>query len=157
MISCKGQGLPTSDPYFVLTKDTFSINGPQSITRNILQDKKGAMWFASWEGIVSYDGKIFTTVTNKDNAFDVWSIIEDKKGNIWTSSESDSSRAWVLSRYDGKTLSDKKPTVTQLTNKPMFFGILEAIDGSIWFGALDGVYRYDGNTITDFKDKAVQK
>lgn len=37
-------------------------------------------------------------------------------------------------------------------NKGMIFGILEATDGSIWFGALDGVYRYDGNTITDFKE-----
>lgn len=34
----------------------------------------------------------------------------------------------------------------------MIFRILEATDGSIWFGALDGVYRYDGNTITDFKE-----
>jgi ligand-binding sensor domain-containing protein len=36
-------------------------------------------------------------------------------------------------------------------------GILEANDGSIWFGAFDGVYRYDGKTITDFKDKESQK
>ena len=35
----------------------------------------------------------------------------------------------------------------------MFFGILEANDGSIWFGALDGVYRYDGKKVTDFKSK----
>ena len=36
------------------------------------------------------------------------------------------------------------------------FGILEANDGCIWFGAYDGVYRYDGNTITDFKNKEIQ-
>jgi hypothetical protein len=29
----------------------------------------------------------------------------------------------------------------------MFFGILEDIDGNIWFGALNRVYRYDGHTI----------
>ena len=34
----------------------------------------------------------------------------------------------------------------------MIFGILEDTQGNIWFGA-SGVYRYDGNTITDFKDK----
>jgi ligand-binding sensor domain-containing protein len=33
----------------------------------------------------------------------------------------------------------------------MIFGILEANDGSIWFGTDKGVYRYDGNTFTDFK------
>jgi len=38
-------------------------------------------------------------------------------------------------------------------------GILEANDGSIWFGGLgsmSGVYRYDGKTITDFKSKEGQ-
>ncbi len=49
----------------------------------------------------------------------------------------------------------------------MLCGILEANDGSIWFGALgpqSGVYRYDarlpngqGKTITDFKNKEGQK
>ena len=42
----------------------------------------------------------------------------------------------------------------------MLCGILEANDGSIWFGALgpeSGVYRYDGKTITDFKSKEGQQ
>jgi len=39
----------------------------------------------------------------------------------------------------------------------MIFGILEANDESIWFGADDGVYRYDGNSINDFKGKEVRK
>jgi ligand-binding sensor domain-containing protein len=38
----------------------------------------------------------------------------------------------------------------------VIFGILEASDGSIWFGS-NGVYRYDGNTITHFKSKESQK
>ena len=38
-----------------------------------------------------------------------------------------------------------------------FLGILEANDGSIWFGSCGGVYRYDGKTITDFKSKEGQK
>jgi len=91
-------------------------------------------------------------------------IIEDKKGNIWTSSESANSQpwvssetgnrqAWALTRYDGKSLSNIKPTVTEITNKGMIFGILEDDKGSIWFGAFDGVHRYDGKTITDFKGK----
>jgi hypothetical protein len=51
-----------------------------------------------------------------------------------------------------------KPTVTEIkSNEGMIFGILEDDDGSIWFGAGDGVYRYDGNTITDFKSKESQK
>ena len=33
--------------------------------------------------------------------------------------------------------------------------ILEANDGSIWFGYASGIYRYDGKTFTDFKSAAV--
>jgi len=32
-------------------------------------------------------------------------------------------------------------------NEGMVFGILEPNDGSIWFGTLNGVLRYEGNTV----------
>ncbi len=85
-------------------------------------------------------------------------IYEDKNGNIWTSSQRAHDRRWVLSRYDEKSLLLNKPTVTEIgseheDNKGMIFGILEAHDGGIWFGALDGVYLYNGNSITGFKGK----
>jgi hypothetical protein len=43
-----------------------------------------------------------------------------------------------------------------ITGPGMLCGILEANDGSIWFGALgakSGVFRYDGKIITDIKNK----
>ena len=65
--------------------------------------------------------------------------------------------AWALSRYDQKSLYNKTPTVTEIiSGPPGFFGILEANDGSIWFGAFGGVLRYDGKTITDFRRKEDQ-
>jgi ligand-binding sensor domain-containing protein len=141
---------------------------PFKNVRSITEDKKGNIWLGGSDGLWCYDGSTFTNFTQKFVGY----IIEDKKGNIWTSSERDNSQAWAfprydgkplsnqtwaLSRYDEKSLSNKNPTVTEITNKPMFFGILEANDGNIWFGALDGVYRYDGSTITDFKSKEGQK
>jgi hypothetical protein len=36
-----------------------------------------------------------------------------------------------------------------------FLDLLEAADGSIWYGAggpQSGVYRYDGKTFTDFRN-----
>ena len=38
-----------------------------------------------------------------------------------------------------------------------FLGILEANDGSIWFGSGGGVHRSDGKTITHFKSKEGQQ
>jgi len=55
-------------------------------------------------------------------------------------------------------LYNKNPAVTEIMSiEKMLCGMLEANDGSIWFGSLNGVYRYDGKTITDFKSAAGQK
>ena len=43
-----------------------------------------------------------------------------------------------------------------MRSKRMIFGILEAKDGKIWFGASEGAYRYDGNRITDLKGNVIQ-
>ena len=141
---------------------------PFKNVRSIIEDKKGKIWLGGPDGLWCYDGSTFNNFTQKFVGY----IIEDKKGNIWTSSERNNSQAWAsserdnsqawtsslsaygrgwaLSRYDGKSLSNKKPTVTEITNKPMIFGILEDDKGSIWFGAVDGVHRYDGSTTTSF-------
>lgn len=120
--------------------------------RSIIKDKQGNIWLGGADGLWWYNGSTFTNFTQRFVGY----ITEDKKGNIWTSSESSSGKGWALSRYDAKSLSDKNPIVTEITNKPMIFGILEDNDGNIWFGA-DGLYRYDGKTVTDFKGKNGQK
>ena len=86
-----------------------------------------------------------------------YAIIEDKIGNIWTTGQVNQ-QDWALSRYDAKTLYNKTPTVIEIiSGPPAFLGILEANDGSIWFGSMSGVHRYDGKTFTEFKDKERQK
>jgi ligand-binding sensor domain-containing protein len=120
---------------------------------SIIEDKKGNIWFGDVDGLWRYDGNVFTNVSKRG----VYAIIEDKNGNIWTTGELNP-KVWALSRYDQKSLYNKKPSVTEIiSGPPAFHGILEANDGSIWFGSGGGVYRYDGKTITDFKSKEDQK
>lgn len=122
----------------------------------ILEDKKGNIWFGDNDGFWRYDGKIFTKVSERG----AYAIIEDIKGNIWTTGSIDprADAAWALSRYDQKSLYDKKPIVTEImSGQPGLLGLLEANDGGIWFGSYKGVYRYDGKTITDFKSAAAQQ
>jgi ligand-binding sensor domain-containing protein len=166
--------------WFATRGNTFVYNGktftvftheykPFENVRSIIEDKKGNIWLGGPDGLWRYDGSAFTNLTQKFVGY----VMEDKKGNIWTSSERDNSQAWVhsrfdekplsnqawvLSRYDAKSLSDKKPTITEIKLKErMICGILDANDGSIWFGASDGVYRYDGSTITSFNGKEGKK
>jgi hypothetical protein len=121
--------------------------------RNFIEDKKGSIWFGDVDGLWRYDGRTFTNVSQRG----AYAIIEDKKGNIWTTGEVNP-QVWALSRYDAKSLYDKMPTVTEIKSggRMEFLGILEANDGSIWFGSAgpeSGVHRYDGKTITHFKNK----
>ncbi|GAB3903883.1 hypothetical protein GCM10028803_33030 [Larkinella knui] len=143
----------TRDNTFVYDGITFTntthIGHSFTNVRSIIEDKKGYIWLAGNDGLWRYDGSTFTNFTQDFVGY----VIEDKKGNIWTSSQSGNDANWVLSRYDEKSLSDKKPTVTEMKPKVgMIFGLLAANDGSMWFGS-GGVYRYDGTTITDFKRK----
>ncbi|WP_449437676.1 YceI family protein [Pedobacter steynii] len=54
-------------------------------------------------------------------------------------------------------MDSNKPSVTEIMLGDAFLGLLEANDGSIWFGSATGVYCYDGKTITDFYNKEGQK
>ena len=158
----------TTGNTFVYDGKTFSVfthdGKPFTNVRSMIEDKKGNIWLGGPEGLWRYDGSTFTNFTQKS----VGHIIEDKKGNIWTCSESAESPSWVgsqtgniqdwaLSRYDGTSLSNERPTVSEIKNKGMIFGFLIAFDGSIWFGGFDGVHRYDGKTITDFKNAPDQQ
>ena len=126
---------------------------------SIIEDKKGNTWFGvnggRANGLWRYDGSVFTKVSQRG----VYAVIEDKKGNIWTTGEiNPNGKVWALSRYDQKSLYNKTPTVTEIiSGPPAFLGILEANDGSIWFGSAGWVHRYDGKTITDFRRKEDQK
>src|SRR6185369_9342814 len=65
------------------TKDMNASHGPGSITRNIIQDRKGNIWMASWEGVFKYDGKIFTNITSGVSTARFFSLLEDRRGNLW--------------------------------------------------------------------------
>lgn len=135
----------------------------------ITEDKKGNIWFGATiienrkgdtlivsTGLWRYDGSAFTKINQQGTS----AIIEDKKGNIWTTGavRPNGVGTWKLFRYDQKSLDNKEPAATEImSSQKMLCGILEANDGSIWFGSLSGVYRYDGKTITDFKSKEGQK
>ena len=146
---------------FVYDGKTFTVfthnDKPFNNVRSIIEDKKGNIWLGGTDGLWRYDGSTFTNFTQNSVGY----IYEDKNENIWTSSvrsinSSPANHAsyqnWVLSRYEAKSLSNEEPTVTEI--KPqvgLLFGILEDYDGNIWFGASDGVHRYDRNTIKDIR------
>jgi len=136
---------PYFDQYFVETPNIETSYGPKSITRNILEDRSGHFWMATWEGIIKYDGQSFVNCTNKFKLkkSHVFSLLEDRNGNLWFGTIG----AGVY-RFDGHsfTLFDKKDG---LVNN-IVTCIYEDQQGKIWFGTQAGVSCYNGQSFENF-------
>lgn len=136
------------DPYFTETKDTILPKGPYSITRNIMQDRKGVYWFSTWQGIISYDGATYINHTLKNSLihFHMFSLLEAKNGDLWFGSI----RGGVY-KYDGKTWT----LFTTANGLPdnLFDCMMEDKNGNIWFGTDAGVSCYDGKKFTNYSVK----
>jgi ligand-binding sensor domain-containing protein len=136
------------DPYFIESTDTVSKFGPFHITRDVLQDKNGNMWMASWQGIIKYDGKVFTNYTLKEDLihFHVFSCYEDKKGNLWFGT----ARGGVYC-YNGKSF--RLFTVKNGLADNTITSMSEDNDGNSWFATEKGVNKYNGNTFVSYTSK----
>lgn len=137
------------DSYFIETNDTVSTRGPISIVRHILEDRKGNIWFASFQGIIKYDGKVFTNYTLKENLihFHVFSVFEDKSGNIWFGTV----RGGAY-KYNGKTFT--LFTTTDGLADDDAHAMLEDKSGNIWFGTEGGVSRLDTSAAQRLSSRA---
>lgn len=140
-----GKDFQVEDPYFTETRDTVSTKGPISITRNILQAKNGDFWFATWQGVMRYDGKQFINYTLKENLrhFHVFSVLEDTEGNLWFGTI----RGGVY-KYDGKIFT--LFTTREGLANDIVTCINEDKNGNIWFGTDDGVSCYNGKAFNNF-------
>ncbi len=129
----------------------------------ILKDKKGNVWFGTQaEGVCKYDGKTLTWFKEKGLAGPaVLGLFEDSKGNLWFGNNGSG-----LFRYDGKTLTNftkekgldnadfSVPGKPSLGTLARVYSINEDVIGNIWIGTVDaGVWKYDGNNITNYTTK----
>jgi len=150
-------GRVEGDPSLKLMHDTISLFGPHSITRNILEDRHGNLWLATWAGIIRYDGEYFTNVTLKSGLthFNIMSVLEDKMGNLWFGSigggvyrlNLEESYQQVHSRpypiegdYSQFTSADGLPDNAVLC-------MLEDKSGNIWFGTKGGACCYNSSAL----------
>lgn len=135
----------------------------------ILQDRLGDIWFGSKQAISRFDGKKFTNISipttigsnfpysNSFNNYpstknELWSMMQDRSGKMW------------LGTTDGIYCFDGKSFTRFLNNNILNIGnvslkwtqcIFEDKSGNIWFGswvlANEGICRFDGKSITQYK------
>ena len=136
------------DPAFVRV-ESVSDHAPNVITRQILQDASGNLWFATYGGVVRYDGSVYTNITNEvplapTRAF---SLLRDRHDNIWIGTIGAGAY-----RYDGASY-------TQITTRDglasnAVLSMMEDRDGNIWFGhERGGVTRLADKQFTAFGAK----
>ncbi|WP_184494319.1 ligand-binding sensor domain-containing protein [Algoriphagus iocasae] len=140
-------------------------HGPKTITRNILQDKNGDIWIATFEGVFKYDAslpssegsegnepvrqeKLFTNMTSEVSSARFFSILEDSKGNIWLGSIGSG-----VYFYDGVNFQNFT-TEDGLVNNEVT-SIYEDKSGNIWFGVNGGLSRYEPSEVS-MKSEKVQ-
>ena len=127
------QPISDVDPYFVESEYITSANGPSSITRNIIEDRQGQIWLASWEGIIGYDGELFSQYTSNFVGY----IYEDSKDQIWTSTPGGEGENWILTSYSRLLPGDIIKSSKVLHPKiGMLFGINEDNQGHLRVGGI---------------------
>lgn len=133
----------------------------------LLEDKDGKIWIGTDEGLCLYDGTTFSKIqiplpknlpTKKEelyrNSHWVFSILQAKSGKLWFATIDG------VYLFDGKTFTPfvvNEASGGYLSSNNNVERILEDKAGNIWFGGRgnEGVYRYDGTSVTNFKLKEI--
>jgi ligand-binding sensor domain-containing protein len=170
LTSCNGQVKTEyqSDKDSISTGQ-FKIPKPQGINKDAgigsgIQDKDRNLWFGSYgEGLYKFDGKFFIHFSKEQglNSNTIYSILQDKTGNIWVGTNKG------LNRLDGNKFvsipivlgnktslyisnSNNNNNITPTENA--VWSMMQDKNGTIWFGTDDGVYCYKGKEFTRFLD-----
>lgn len=121
--------------------------------------KENAMWFYAGAGVFHYSkvkNKLnylplakstqFKTSAFRLSPYAVYSILKDKKGNVWFGTQSQG-----VCKFDGKNFTWF--TTNGLAGSAVL-GLFEDSKGSIWFGNNGGgLFRYDGKLLTNITEE----
>ena len=113
---------------------------PSSEVYDILQDKRGYIWFATNHGIAWYNGKEFKSYTTSDGLPDntVFRMCEDSKGRIWFASQSNELCYWENdSIYHSPTF---KALPTIISTAHLISGIYIDSSDNIWINSSRDIF-----------------
>ena len=148
------------DKNIVFSRLPENLGLSQSSINDILQDKDGYLWVATWSGLIRYDGystKIFHSGTGatdlKGNLISC--LFEDHEGKLWIGTHVSG-----LFQYDKKTNQfinyTHLPGTRGTISNNNIWKITEDADHNLWIGTENGLNFFDRKTqtFTIFKNDA---
>jgi signal transduction histidine kinase len=120
------------------------LNIRNNIYRNIIEDDKGIMWFASDFGLVKLENEIFTLLDSINAKF-ARSLYIDKKSRLWIGTYGNGIRIKVKDKYIKLTSRDG-------LYSDIISAIVEDNKGYFWFTTNTGLFRINEEDINRFVD-----
>jgi ligand-binding sensor domain-containing protein len=117
----------------------------------IAEDKAGNMWFTMKNGICKYDGKKLTEYTAKDGlgGTEFWGIYIEQSGIIWVTARGSTTR------FDPSVPLPNPKAFTVFTPADGLNCCVQSMyqdrSGNMWWGAGQGLYRFDGKRFYQVK------
>jgi DNA-binding NtrC family response regulator/streptogramin lyase len=107
--------------------------------QSLCEDGSHDLWIATLAGVSRYDGHRFTAFTNRDSLSNnhVWCLYRDRGGSMWLGSDGG------MMRHDGHVFQTIRSSYIGPSN-----AIVEDRRGHFWFATLQGLVRYQPNTLT---------
>ena len=119
---------------------------PHSVVKSMFQDREHQFWFATWNGVGRYDAHSINVFDLRGDSFpsEVSQIAQDRRGDIWVGYASPHLGRQIksLARFDGEhfTFVDRPEKGPGVGN---CFSIYEDLEGHLWFGGGNGLFRYE--------------
>ncbi|CAA9379139.1 MAG: hypothetical protein AVDCRST_MAG74-229 [uncultured Pyrinomonadaceae bacterium] len=122
---------------------------PQSLVRDIFQDRQGDIWLATKEdGICRFNANRFPCYDTTDglSSNHVMNLFEDREGTLWVGTHelgiNRLTRQAVTSLSSADGLADKN-----------VYPLLQARDGSFWIGSFSALSQYKDGTIKNYTQR----
>ena len=130
---------------------------PHPAVKAVFHDREHQYWFATWGGIGLYDAHSISvfdlSAKLSREVSEISQLIQDRRGDIWIGYAAPFLNRLEKSvfRFDGEHFDFVGAEDDDIDN---CFAIYEDRDGYLWFGGVNGLFRYDGKKLKKMQTTA---